>query len=60
MLRRLGYDVAFLFDHRLAAVPAADPFRVSRLRISSDAPVARLKTMLSGLNPALHQLRHKA
>ncbi len=60
VLRRLGYDVAFLFDHRLAAVPAADPFRVSRLRISSDAPVARLKTMLSGLNPALHQLRHKA
>lgn len=57
VLLRLGYDVAFLFDHRLAALPADDPFSVSRVRISSDATVARLQTMMSGLNPALHRLR---
>lgn len=60
VLRSLGYDVAFLFDHRLTVVPARDPFRVSRVRISTDASVARLQTMVSGLNPAVHRLRGRA
>ncbi len=56
-LRRLGYQAAFLFDHRLADGRPSHPLRISRLRIDSAVSVSRLDTVLSGLHPALHRLR---
>ena len=56
-LRDLGYRVAFLFDHRLATVPAAEPLRLSRLRVNSDTPLDRFDTVITGLHPALHHAR---
>jgi peptidoglycan/xylan/chitin deacetylase (PgdA/CDA1 family) len=52
-----GYPAAFLFDHRLAAVPLKDPLRISRLRVNSTDSVERLRLALSGLHPAVHRLR---
>jgi peptidoglycan/xylan/chitin deacetylase (PgdA/CDA1 family) len=52
-----GYEIAFLFDHRLATVPAEDPLRVSRLRVDATTSIDRLRAVLSGLHPAVHRLR---
>jgi peptidoglycan/xylan/chitin deacetylase (PgdA/CDA1 family) len=58
-VRRAGYPVAFLFDHRLSDLPPADPLRTSRLRVSSDEGLDRFRIVVSGLHPALHHLRGK-
>lgn len=55
-LRRLGYQAAFLFDHRRPSWPPPDPFRISRLRVSSETSLDRFKIIVSGLHPALHHL----
>ena len=52
-----GYEVAFLFDHRLSPAPAGDRLRVSRVRIDSTTSIDRFRTIVSGLHPALHRLR---
>lgn len=52
-----GFDAAFLFDHRLAAVPPDDRLRISRLRVDSTTTVDRFQITLSGIHPALHRLR---
>jgi peptidoglycan/xylan/chitin deacetylase (PgdA/CDA1 family) len=52
-----GYDVAFLFDHRLSPAVPADPLRVSRLRVDSTTSLDRFRTIVSGLHPAVHRLR---
>jgi peptidoglycan/xylan/chitin deacetylase (PgdA/CDA1 family) len=52
-----GYEVAFLFDHRLSPVTPRDPLRVSRLRVDSTTSLDRLSTTVSGLHPAMHRLR---
>jgi peptidoglycan/xylan/chitin deacetylase (PgdA/CDA1 family) len=57
VLRRLGYESAFLFDHRPAALPVADAMAVPRLRVGSGASMDRFRTILSGLHPAIHRLR---
>jgi len=57
VLRELEYEAAFLFDHRLATVPAPHRLRVSRLRVDSGVTVNRLKIITSGLHPALHRMR---
>ena len=54
-----GYRAAFLFDHRLSEVPPRHPLRISRVRISADASVDRLRIIASGLHPALLRLRHR-
>jgi peptidoglycan/xylan/chitin deacetylase (PgdA/CDA1 family) len=56
ILCSLGYDAAFLFDHRVADFPPADRYRISRLRISSDAGTDRLRIVMSGLHSAVHHL----
>ena len=56
----LGFEAAFLFDHRLSAKPPADPLRISRLRVNADTPMDRYKIILSGLHPALHRLRGRS
>jgi peptidoglycan/xylan/chitin deacetylase (PgdA/CDA1 family) len=52
-----GYEVAFLFDHRLSPAIPADRLRVSRLRVDSTTTLDRLTTIVSGLHPAMHRLR---
>lgn len=56
VLRELGYQLAFMFDHRLSD-PRSDPLRVSRLRIDSMDSLDRLRIVATGLHPALHRLR---
>ncbi len=52
-----GYEVAFLFDHRLSPAVPSDRLRVSRLRVDSTTTLDRLTTIVSGLHPAMHRLR---
>ena len=47
-LEELGYDIALLFDHRLADVARTNPLRVSRVRLDTAAPVERARAILSG------------
>lgn len=56
-LKAAGYEVGFLFDHRLSTTPQAAPFRISRLRVSDSTPTDRFATILSGLHPAVHHAR---
>jgi len=49
-----GYALAFAFDHRPSTVPPADPYAISRLRIDSLASDNRVRTVASGLHPAIH------
>lgn len=58
VLRRYGHDVAFMFDHRMAAWPPPDPMRVSRVRVDASSPIRRFRTIASGLHPAVHRLRN--
>lgn len=51
VLTELGYRLGVLFDHRLARTPG-HPLRVSRLRIDSDASIARARSLLSGAHSA--------
>ena len=51
----VGFEAAFLFDHRLSANPPTDPLRISRLRVDSTTSMDRFKIILSGLHPAIHQ-----
>lgn len=53
----IGYEAAFLFDHRLSPVPPADPLAISRLRVNPSSGLDRLEILLSGLHPAVHRLR---
>lgn len=61
-LRRLGYPLALLFDHRLSDL-GADPLRVSRLRLSADASAERARAIVSGAHPlafgAVQRLRSR-
>lgn len=57
ILSDLGYDIAVLFDHRLA--PRRPPaLRVSRLRVSVDAPLHRFRGIVSGAHSTGFALRH--
>ena len=56
----MGFEAAFLFDHRLSANPPADPLRISRLRVDSTTQMDRFKIILSGLHPAIHHARSRA
>ena len=55
-LKGLGYEAAFLFDHRLSSLPPPDPLRISRVRVNSHTSLNRFKIILSGLHPAIHHL----
>jgi len=55
VLRRLGYRLALVCDHRLSSL-RSDPFRLSRLRIDADAPPPRFRAIASGAHSALFQV----
>jgi peptidoglycan/xylan/chitin deacetylase (PgdA/CDA1 family) len=57
VLEELGYEAAFLFDHRTSPRRIADPLRISRLRVDSSTTIDRFRMIVSGLHPALHRLR---
>lgn len=52
-LRHLGYSAAVLFDHSVARLTHG-PLRLSRLRVSSTAPVRRFRAILSGAHSAAY------
>jgi len=51
-----GYDLAFAFDHRLSPVPPDDRHEISRVRVNGQASENRVRTVVSGLHPAVHHL----
>lgn len=55
VLARLGYEAAFLFDHRLVDAAPPSPFRVSRVRINSHDSIHRFRAIASGLHPYIHR-----
>jgi peptidoglycan/xylan/chitin deacetylase (PgdA/CDA1 family) len=57
VLMELGYEAAFLFDHRTNRVPIRDPLRISRVRVDSATSMDRFRMIVSGLHPVLHRLR---
>ena len=46
-----GHDLAFAFDDRHGSFPPADPFRISRKKISTTAGLSRLGVLLGGREP---------
>jgi peptidoglycan/xylan/chitin deacetylase (PgdA/CDA1 family) len=55
VLRRLGYEAAFLFDHRIGEFPPSNPMRTSRVRVNSTDPLSRFRILVSGLHSAVHR-----
>jgi peptidoglycan/xylan/chitin deacetylase (PgdA/CDA1 family) len=55
-----GYALAFAFDHRLSRVPPQDPYAISRLRVNGRAAENRVRTVVSGLHPAIHHMLGRA
>ncbi|MEY2454206.1 MAG: hypothetical protein QOD92_3780 [Acidimicrobiaceae bacterium] len=52
--RDAGYELGFLFDHRLNPTPIVEPMRISRVRVNSTTPMERFESILSGLHPWVH------
>ncbi|GAA2151611.1 hypothetical protein GCM10009760_47190 [Kitasatospora kazusensis] len=59
-LRRLGYRLGFLSDHRLGPRLPEHPLRISRLQVDSTTSTHRFDTILSGLEPAVRRWRGRA
>ncbi|WP_405014235.1 polysaccharide deacetylase family protein [Kitasatospora sp. NBC_01539] len=57
VLRRLGYRLGFLSDHRLGPRLPVHPLRISRLQVDSTTGTRRFDTILSGLEPAMQRWR---
>jgi peptidoglycan/xylan/chitin deacetylase (PgdA/CDA1 family) len=53
-LVELGYQVGFMFDHRVSPLPPKNPLRISRLRVSTSTGMERFKLIVSGVHPAVH------
>jgi peptidoglycan/xylan/chitin deacetylase (PgdA/CDA1 family) len=56
LLARLGYQAAFLFDHRVSPFPPPDRYQISRVRVSSTATADRFRILVSGLHSTVHRL----
>lgn len=54
-----GYRLAFAFDHRIVR-RSPDPIRISRIRVSADAPLDEFRVRVSGLHPLLHAARGRS
>lgn len=57
VLMRLGYRMAFLFDHRVTRYRDQDPLGLSRLRVSTRAEPARFDAILAGTHSMVHHAR---
>ena len=60
ILAELGYEAAFLFDHRIGQFPPADRYRISRVRIGSMTRPDRFRILVSGLHSSVHHLIGRA
>ena len=58
VLADLGYEAAFLFDHRLVR-PKFSALQTSRLRVDSTTTEDRFRLIVSGVHPALMRLRQR-
>lgn len=58
LLREDGYELALLFDHRLAAT-SQPPYRISRLRVSTRASMRRFSAIVSGAHSAGYHLSRR-
>jgi len=56
----LGYEAAFLFDHRLNGEKINDRLAISRLRVNSTDSLDRFRAVVTGLHPAFMALRERA
>ena len=54
VLSRLGYEIAFAFDHSMEKLPIRSRFDVSRLRVSAAAGLDRLRVIVDGAHPLAH------
>lgn len=54
-VQEVGYDLAFLFDHRITDLPVQSPLSVSRLRMNTTNSLDRFAIIASGLHSALHR-----
>jgi peptidoglycan/xylan/chitin deacetylase (PgdA/CDA1 family) len=52
-----GYDLGFVFDHRLTHLPPPDPLRISRLRVDTTDSLERFKGIVSGVSPLVLGIR---
>ena len=59
VMHQLEYQAAFLFNHRLNRLPLADPFAISRVRVSSLTSINRFRTIVNGVHPAVHGIRSR-
>ena len=57
ILRRLGYSLAFQFDHRLQPWPPKRRFHASRIRVDADDPIEKFGPKASGVHSLVHHLR---
>lgn len=57
VLKRLGYRMAFLFDHRVTRYRDQQPLGLSRLRVSTNAEPARFDAILAGTHSMVHHAR---
>lgn len=53
-LRRMGYSIALLFDHRLASFDSDRRLRLSRIRANASTDISRFRAVLSGTHSALY------
>ncbi|MGH7445814.1 MAG: polysaccharide deacetylase family protein [Longimicrobiales bacterium] len=60
VLQRLGYEAAFLFDHRIGAFPPADSLAISRVRVNARTTMDRFRLFVSGLHSRLHYAAGRA
>lgn len=54
---RSGYDLGFVFDHRLSSVPPPDRLRISRLRVDTTDSLDRFKGIVTGVSPLVLGIR---
>jgi len=58
MLAALGYQLAVLFDHKLATIDG-NRFHISRLRVSSTASMRRFGAILSGAHGVAYNVKRR-
>jgi peptidoglycan/xylan/chitin deacetylase (PgdA/CDA1 family) len=57
ILRDLGYEFGFLFDHRRTVIGTRDLLRLSRIRVDASSSIDRFAILVSGLHSSIHQMR---
>lgn len=56
ILQNLGYELGFLFNHRIARWPIVNPMQTARLRVNAFDQIDRFRIVLSGVHPTIHHM----